>query len=146
VRLIDANVLLYADNEDAQQHDAALLWLERALQGAQTLVVPWISALAYLRISTHGGIHATPNSIETAVAFLRTVLEAPNVIPGEPDGRHLDRLHDLLRPLGQGGNLVNDAHIAALALQYEATVVSFDNDFSRFAGVRWERPRPVTEN
>ena len=146
MRLIDANVLLYADNEDAQQHDSAQSWLERALQEAETLVVPWISALAFLRISTHGGIHATPNSIGAAVEFLRTVQQAPNVITGEPDDRHLDRLHDLLGPIGLGGNLVNDAHLAALALQYEATVVSFDNDFSRFPGVRWERPPAVTAN
>ena len=146
MRLIDANVLLYADNEDARQHDTALSWLERTLQESEALVVPWISALAYLRISTHGGIHATPNSIESAARFLRTVLMAPNVIAGEPDGRHLDRLHDLLVPLGQGGNLVNDAHLAALALQYEATVVSFDNDFSRFPGVRWERPSAISDD
>jgi uncharacterized protein len=146
VRLIDANVLLYADNEDAQQHNSALTWLERALQDAETLIVPWISALAYLRISTHSGIHTAPNSVEAAVAFLGDVLAASNVITGEPDSHHLDHLQDLLAPLGRGGNLVNDAHLAALALQYDATVVSYDNDFSRFPNVRWERPPPVAED
>jgi uncharacterized protein len=142
VRLLDANLLLYADNEDAELHESARAWLERALGEAETLIVPWISMLAYLRISTHSSIHATPNSVETAVGFLRTVLAAPNVISGEPDSRHPDRLDDLLRPLGRGGNLIKDAHLAAIALQYDATVVSFDNDFSRFPGVRWERPAP----
>jgi predicted nucleic acid-binding protein len=33
-----------------------------------------------------------------------------------------------------------DHHLAALALQDDATVVSYDNDFSRFPGVRWQRP------
>jgi len=140
VKLIDANVLLYADNEDAQHHDWARSWLEEALERAETLMVPWISALAYLRISTHSGIHPAPNSVDAAVGFLQSVLEASNVVTGEPDSRHLERVRGLLGPIGQGGNLVNDAHLAALALQFDATVISYDNDFSRFPGVRWERP------
>jgi uncharacterized protein len=140
MRLLDANVLLYADNEEIAQHESARSWLEQALARTETLLVPWICVLAYLRISTHSGVHPTPNSVEAAVEFLQSVLEAPNVIPGEPDSGHLRRVHDLLRPLGRGGNLVNDAHLAALALQYDATVVSYDNDFARFPGVRWERP------
>ena len=46
----------------------------------------------------------------------------------------------MLAETGSAGNLVNDAHVAALALQYDATVVTYDNDFGRFPGVRWERP------
>lgn len=42
--------------------------------------------------------------------------------------------------LGTGGNLVIDAHLAALAIEHRASVVSYDNDFSRFAKVRWYRP------
>jgi predicted nucleic acid-binding protein len=68
------------------------------------------------------------------------------VINGNPDPRHLTRVEELLAATGRGGNLVNDAHLAALALQYDATVVSFDNDFSRFPGVRWERPPPVADD
>ncbi|NMD45782.1 MAG: type II toxin-antitoxin system VapC family toxin, partial [Propionibacterium sp.] len=37
-------------------------------------------------------------------------------------------------------NLVNDAHLAALALEHRAEIVSYDNDFARFEGVRWRRP------
>jgi predicted nucleic acid-binding protein len=35
----------------------------------------------------------------------------------------------LLHVTGSGGNLVNDAHLAALALAHRATVITFDNDF-----------------
>ena len=140
MKLVDANVLLYADNEDAAHHHLALSWLERALEGNETLVVPWVSAVAYLRISTHPRVQASPRSAESAAAFLRAVLDCPPVIAGEPDRHHLDRVETLLAATGVGGNLVSDAHLGALALQYDATVVSFDNDFSRFPGVRWERP------
>jgi len=64
----------------------------------------------------------------------------PSVITGEPDLRHASRVRDLLVATGTGGNLVTDAHLGAMALQYDATVVSYDNDFGRFPGVRWERP------
>ena len=46
----------------------------------------------------------------------------------------------LLTPTGAGGNLVSDAHLAALAIEHTATVISFDNDFARFPGVRWHEP------
>ena len=140
MKLVDANVLLYADNESAPHHQVALWWLEHALSRGEPVMIPWLSILAYLRISTKPGIFAQPHSIETAAEFLRSVLVAPNVVMGEPDARHLDRVVALLAPLGTGGNLVNDAHLAALALQYDATLVSFDNDFGRFAAVRWELP------
>ena len=58
----------------------------------------------------------------------------------EPDFRYLERVEMLLRATGVGGNLVGDAHLAALALQHEAAMVRFDHDFGRFPGVRWERP------
>jgi predicted nucleic acid-binding protein len=39
-----------------------------------------------------------------------------------------------------GGNLVSDAHLAALAVEHGATLHSTDRDFSRFDGLRWENP------
>ncbi len=35
---------------------------------------------------------------------------------------------------------MSDAHLAALAVEHAATIITYDNDFGRFAGVRWERP------
>ena len=145
MKLLDANVLLYADNKSAQQHETARSWLVAALSGAESLLVPWISSLAYLRISTQPGALSQPLTVAVAIAFLRPMLSNPRVITGEPDQHHLERVEALLAATGRGGNLVNDAHLAALALQYEATVVSFDNDFSRFPGVRWEHPPPIAD-
>ncbi len=58
----------------------------------------------------------------------------------EPTARHLAVLSGLLEESGVGANLVNDAHLAALAIEHSATLVSFDHDFARFAGLAWERP------
>ena len=146
MKLVDTNVLLYAADTGAEQYRRAKSWLEDALSGPGTLVVPWLTAIGFLRISTNPRFYPRPTSTTSALSFLRSVLAVPAVIHGEPDHRHLDRVEALLAATGHGGNLVNDAHLAALALQYEATVVSYDNDFSRFPGVRWERPQPPQVN
>jgi toxin-antitoxin system PIN domain toxin len=140
VRLIDANVLLYADNASVEHHDESREWLTRALAGVEPLIVPWLSVISYLRISTNPSIHPQPNSLNESLMFVRALFSSPAVMPGEPDDRHLDRVSELLGATGHGGNLVNDAHLGAIALQFGATVVTYDNDFARFPGVRWMRP------
>jgi toxin-antitoxin system PIN domain toxin len=140
VKLVDSNVLIYATNADAEHHRTARPWLRKALAGPETLLVPWLCAVAYLRISTNPRTVRTPLAVPAAVAFIRSVLDAGPVITGAPDARHLDRVMALLAPLGRGGTLVNDAHLAALAQQYGATVVSYDYDFGLFPDVPWERP------
>jgi len=146
VKLLDANVLLYAGNSEAEHHETARGWLLNVLAGTESIVVPWICSVAYLRIATNQRTMSAPLSIGEALEFLRRLLSSPRVISAEPDHLHLDRLGVLLAATGRGGNLVNDAHLGALALQYDATVVSFDNDFSRFPGVRWERPSADSGN
>lgn len=54
-----------------------------------------------------------------------------------PGDRHLILIRQLLRPLENAGNLVVDAHLAALAIEHEAELNSCDADFSRFSGLRW---------
>jgi len=49
-------------------------------------------------------------------------------------------MRGLLEPLGTAGNLVGDAHLAALAIEHGATLASSDNDFARFRGLRWIDP------
>lgn len=58
----------------------------------------------------------------------------------EATARHADVLSGLLAPLGAGGNLTSDAHLAALAVEHGATIVSYDSDFGRFSGVAWREP------
>lgn len=146
MKVLDANVLLYASNKSADHHAGARAWLLGALRGRESILIPWICSVAYLRIATHPRAVPEPLSVSAAMTFLRSALVNARVVTGEPDHLHLDRVEALLATTGQGGNLVNDAHVAALALQYDATVVSYDNDFSRFPGVRWELPPPVPED
>ena len=140
MKLVDANVLLYAVNEDAPRHDEARSWLDGALSGGATVAFSWVVLLAFIRLSTKASIFQLPLSLEGALDRVEAWLSQPAAVVIEPTTRHLGLVRELLAPLGSGGNLVNDAHLAALAIEHNSQVVSYDNDFTRFPGVRWETP------
>lgn len=140
MKLVDANVLLYAVNTDARHHEQSRHWLDSALSGEATVAFAWIALLGFVRLSTKTGLFPTP--LTTAQAFSRVDawLQNPASVVVQPTPDHARIVRALLESTGTGGNLVNDAHLAALATEHKCQVVSFDNDFDRFEGVRWERP------
>ena len=137
--LVDANVLVNAVNADAVEHSAARGWLRQALASVETVAFSWTVLVGFVRIATHPGILDVPLTTDDAVAVAERWLAAPAAVVLEPTSRHLALLRGLLegRP---GGNVVNDAHLAALALEHGATVVSFDRDFAGFEGLKLLRP------
>lgn len=140
MKLVDANVLLYAVDEDSPNHSIANSWLDAALGGREPIAFAWIALLAFLRLSTHPRLSARPLTLEEAAELLEHWLAEPPGLVVHPSDRHLSLLRGLLAPLGTAGNLVVDAHLAALALEHGAEVVSFDRDFQRFDGVAWSSP------
>jgi len=96
--------------------------------------------LAFLRLATHPAVFPHPLDARRATEIMRGWLAQPPAVAVEPTSRHLDMLAGLLAASGTAANLVNDAHLAALAIEHDARLVSFDADFGRFAGLRWMRP------
>lgn len=140
MKLVDANVLLYAVNTSAAHHERSRRWLDDALSGGDTVAFAWIAVLAFVRLSTKVGLFPSPLSVGEAMDRVEAWLGAGPAVVVEPTVRHARLVRELLTPLGGGANLVNDAHLAALAVEHRCTIVSFDNDFGRFEGVRWEMP------
>ena len=140
MQLVDANVLLYAVDPDLPQHAPARGWLDGALAGAEPVGFAWIVLLAFLRLATHPGVFPRPLTVDEAAGVVELWLSQPPSVVVEPTGRHLALLRGLLAGTGSAANLVNDAHLAALALEHGAAIVSFDRDFARFEGVRWRLP------
>lgn len=140
MKVVDANVLLYAVNEDAPHHRVARDWLDRALSGGEAVGLAWVSLLAFLRLSTRSGLFPRPLTVEEATGVVDLWLRQPAAIVVHPTARHLGVLSGLLGRHGMAANLVNDAHLAALAAEHGADVVSFDRDFDRFDGLRWHAP------
>ncbi len=140
MQVVDANVLLYAINRDAPHHRVARSWLDRALRGSEAVGFAWIVLLAFLRLSTRPGRFPRPLALEEAGEAMELWLAQPAAVTLAPTDRHLHLLRGLLEASGTAANLVNDAHLAALALEHGAARVSFDRDFARFEGLRWRSP------
>jgi uncharacterized protein len=140
VKLVDANVLLYAVNTDARHHARSVRWLDSALSGSDTVAFAWVALLAFVRLSTKVDLFPAPLEVEQAMDRVDAWLSAAPSVVLEPTVDHPRIVRGLLRTLGSGGNLVNDAHLAALSIEHRCGIVSFDNDFSRFDGVTWQLP------
>lgn len=140
MKLVDANVLIYAFNQDSERHLEARAWLDRSLSGQATVGFSWVALLAFVRLTTKPGLFPQPVSSGIAMAQVTDWLAQPSARLLQPTERHSSILDGLLAAAGTGGNLVNDAHLAALAIEHRAEIVSYDSDFSRFSGVRWHRP------
>jgi uncharacterized protein len=143
MRIVDANVLLYAVNTASEHHSACRRWLDDALSGADTVGLAWVPLLAFVRLTTKHGLFPTPLSAEDALRQVTEWCSAPGAVMINPTPRHADVLAGMLAKVGTGGNLVNDAHLAALAVEHRARIVSYDSDFSRFDGVRWDTPEAL---
>lgn len=140
MKLLDANLLLYAVNQDAPLHAKARPWLESSLSGSETAGFAWNVILAFLRLSTRPAVFPRPLQTEEALDLMDGWLRQPCALVVHPGDRHLRILRDLIAPLGTGGNLTSDAHLAALAIEYGAELCTCDLDFGRFPGLRWRNP------
>jgi uncharacterized protein len=140
VKVVDANLLLYAIDQRSPRHPAARSWLEGQLSGEEPVGFAWIVLLAVARLSTNPVVFERPLSPDRAFDVIDRWLAQPCAVVIHPGGRHTAMVRQLLRPLGMAGNLVNDAHLAALAIEHGAELNSCDADFSRFSGLRWTNP------
>jgi uncharacterized protein len=138
MKLIDTNVLLYAVNADSREHAVARGALQEGLSEESGVGFAWLALIGFVRLSTRRGILPRPLAAEAALGVVDDWLDAPHAQLLEATPRHWPILRRLLLGAGMAGNLSNDAHLAALAIEHGATLISFDRDFERFAGLRFE--------
>jgi toxin-antitoxin system PIN domain toxin len=143
VTLTDVNLLLYAYDASSAHHERARPWLETRLSGVETFGFAWATLLAFVRLATNPRVFESPFRVDEALDVVEAWLAAPCSAVLHPGSRHVVLLRQLLEPLGTAGNLTLDAHLAALALEHDATLCSADADFSRFPGLRWMNPLAV---
>ena len=138
--LIDVNNLVYATNSAASQHPAARDWLNRKLDDTDRVGLPWASLLGFLRLAT--GARTFPRPLTMANAWMQVSkwLDCEPVWIPQPTQRHAEVLGKLLAEPGVHGNLVPDAHLAALAIEHGLTLCSTDGDFARFSALKWLNP------
>jgi toxin-antitoxin system PIN domain toxin len=138
--LVDANVLLFAVNASAAEHERARSWLESALNGTRRVGLPWESLTAFVRLVTNPRVVPRPLSPARAWSFVEDWLAAPVAWIPVPTDRHAAVLGELMHRYRPAAKLVPDAHLAAIAIEHGAEVISTDTDFARFTEVRWRDP------
>ncbi len=138
--MVDANVLLYAVDRASAHHERARSWLDAALNGTEAVGLAWVALLAFVRIATSPAVFPNPLMTDEAMDQVEAWLAAPAAVVAQPTPRHATLLRGLLHDTGSAGNLTTDAHLAALAVEQGAEIVSYDRDFARFPGVRHRLP------
>ena len=133
-------MLLYAYNDGATLYRPARRWWEELVNGTERIGIPWVVTTGFLRLLTHPGLREHPATPTQALDYVDEWFRSPTVTPLNPGRQHLTLVRRALEAAGVGANLVTDAHIAALAIEYQAEVHSNDTDFSRFPGLRWHNP------
>jgi toxin-antitoxin system PIN domain toxin len=138
--LVDANLLLYAEDSLSPHHDKAREWWDEQLSGSAPVCLCWEVLGAFLRISTNKQIFRRPLTLKEATLRVQSWLDQPCVRVVVPAENHWEVFCDLLDQGQATANLVTDAHLAALAIEHSAVLYSTDSDFARFPRLKWENP------
>ncbi|MCI0411812.1 type II toxin-antitoxin system VapC family toxin [bacterium] len=136
----DINLLIYAYNELAPHHLRSKRWWEKLLSEDTVVSIPWAVTLGFVRLMTHRQVLETPLPVSECCSIVEEWFSRPNVQPLEPGSRHFSIFKDFLSAAGAGGNLVTNAHIAAMVVEHSCELHSNDSDFLRFAGLKLVNP------
>jgi hypothetical protein len=139
VILVDTNLLVYALDQASPFHEAARPWLEDELNGPTGVGLPWQTLNGFVRVVSNPRISPNPMPTQRAWAQVREWLELDVTFTPEPTPRHVEILASLM-PAVTRSELMPDAHLAALAIEYGLVLCSADTDFDRFKGLAWRNP------
>lgn len=140
MKLIDVNVLIYATDDRSAHHDTARPWLHGVLGSTETVGLPLVVTIGFIRLTTNARVMRNPLEPADAIGVVTGLLERQNVAVPAPTRRHYQLLGELLQHTGAAGNLVSDAHLATLAIEHGALLCSYDTDFGRFGQLDWLNP------
>ncbi len=136
MKLLDGNISLYAYDRGSPHHAVCRAWLEAALNGAESIAIPWQSLFAFVRISTNPNATQRPLTGSVACSIVDTWLVRPMVtVPGTGE-RFWALFTAQVEDAQVAGALVTDTALAALALENGAVLCSTDRDFRRFKGLQ----------
>ncbi len=141
MRALDTNVLVHAEILTSPFHSVARDLLYHLANGHAPWAIPWPYAYEFLRVVTHPRVYHPPMSKTAAIDDLRRILGSPSLILLGETPRHAEVMASVVEASGATGNLVHDAHIAALCLEHGVSeLVTGDRDFARFPQIRTVNP------
>jgi toxin-antitoxin system PIN domain toxin len=136
----DINLLLYACDSSSSFHAKAASWWRSCLSANEPVGLLHVVVFGFVRLATNARAFLHPMTPAEAAGHVRSWLEQPPVQVLDPGPEHIRHTLKLLETLGTAGNLVSDAQMAALAMDYDAVLHTTDTDFARFQGLRWFNP------
>jgi toxin-antitoxin system PIN domain toxin len=134
------NVVLYAHRADLPQHGLAKEWIEELLASGAPFAATGQVLAAVVRLATNRRFMAPPSGVDVVLDFCRQITLAPGWLDLAPGPRHWEIFDRLCRDTNATGNLVPDAFLAALAIEHDCDLVTFDRGFRRFPGLRLSSP------
>ena len=138
--LVDANLLLYAEDSLSEHHEAARAWWDGQLSGSEPVALCWPVLATFIRIGTNARLHRRPLTLREAIERVQSWQDQPCVRIIQATDRHWEHFQRMLRAGNATANLVSDAHLAALAVEHNCILASTDADFARFRGLKWRNP------
>ncbi len=138
--LVDANILLYAEDSLHPRNQQAREWWDGRLSQTETVCLCWTVLSAFIRIATNPRVFEHPLSLEQALARVQSWLDQPCTRVVRPTERHWTVFQQMLTDGQASANLVTDAHLAALAIEHGCELASTDSDFARFPKLKWSNP------
>ena len=138
--LVDANILLYAEDSLHPRNQQAREWWDGQLSQTETVCLCWTVLSAFIRIGTNPRVFEHPLSLEQALARVQSWLDQPCTRVVRPTERHWTVFQQMLTDGQAIANLVTDAHLAALAIEHGCELASTDSDFARFPKLKWRNP------
>jgi toxin-antitoxin system PIN domain toxin len=138
---LDTNILVYARRQESAHHAAARALLKRLAEGDEPWGLPWPCIYEFLRVVTHPRVFDPPTDSRVALDDLESLLDSPSLTLMGEGPSHPAHLRQAVEAGGAAGNIVHDAHIAALVVEHGASELwTTDRDFSRFPGLRVRNP------
>jgi len=134
MQAVDTNILVYSEIVSSQHHKIARRLLISLAEGNAPWAIPWPCAYEFLRVVTHPRVFSPPVPLEVALHDLTQIISSPTLVFLSETERHAEVMEKVVRDSGVTGNLLHDAHIAALCIENGiGELVTGDRDFSRFA-------------
>jgi toxin-antitoxin system PIN domain toxin len=140
VILVDANLLLYAEDSLSEHHEAARDWWDAQLSESSPVCLCWHVLIAFIRIGTNARLHQRPLTLKEGCERIQSWFAQPCVRLIQPTESHWEIFQNMLKEGKATGNLVSDAHLAALAVEHNCVLQSTDTDFARFPSLKLANP------
>ena len=132
MKAIDTNVLVYSEIISSTHHRTARLLLTELAEGRAPWAIPWPCVYEFLRVVTHPRVFSPPVPLAIALHDLDQILASPTLVLLSETERHGEVMTTVVRDSGVTGNLIHDAHIAALCIEHGVSeLITGDRDFSR---------------